>query len=204
MKMVEVIVTDRDGNIVKRITVDEDLFNEYLKRKVERGLDPFTRWGLRLFRGVFHPVPTGGANSESFTDTNGTSRTQYFKRPMAPTSATIPSLECFFNTGYCNNRLWVVVGTSNTPPTPNDYKLGAKIGEAIASIGLVEEQGTLTISGSLTFAEAKTIYEVGLEWEGVVAGYNTCGRVLVDRTVFPEGIAVGAGQTLTIVYRWIT
>ena len=66
-----------------------------------------------------------------------------------------------------------------------------------------ETAGIITLSVSFTVTTSITVYEVGLEWEGTVSSYNVCGRFLVDRTVFPEGITVQAGQTLTIIYRFV-
>ena len=190
--MIEVTVTDRDGRVVKRVAVNEDLFNEYLKRN----MDMFTRWALRIFGGIFGPTTVGGNWLVSFKDTGGTDRTQKIKGSGGTTAM-------WFNTDYCNNRLWIAYGTGRTPPTRDDFKLEAKAGEGVAGITVDEVQGTVTISASFTFAVSMTVYEVGLEWEACVSGYNVCGRVLLDRTVFPEGISVSANQTLTVVYRFI-
>jgi hypothetical protein len=122
---------------------------------------------------------------------------------MYPYYASAPTLSDFFNTAYCNNRLWISYGDSTTAPTGSDYKLGNKLAEGLANITADEYQGTLTISASFTMSTDTVVYEVGLEWEATVASYNVCGRVLLDRTVFPNGIAVSAGQTLTVVYRFI-
>jgi len=195
--MLEVIVFDRDGRVVRRVAVNEDLFNEYLKRVRESGNDLFTRWGLRFFRGIFGATPRGGNWAESYVDTGGTGRTQNIKGAAG-------SNYVWFNTYGCPNRLWMAYGTGTTTPTRDDYRLVAKVGEGVAGVTADEAQGTVTISASFTFAESLTVYEVGLEWEGPVVGYDVCGRVLVDRTVFPDGIPVSANQTLALVYRFIT
>jgi hypothetical protein len=203
VKMVEVVVTDRDGRVVKRVAVNEDLFSEALKRRVEGNSgDTATAWFLRILLAIFTPVTASSAVSTSYIDTTGTSRSQSFKTIMYPYNYTSPNLSNFFNTGYCNNRLWVGYGSSSAPPTRTDYKLGSKLNEGLAGVTANEEQGTLTISASFTMSADTTIYEVGLEWEACVALYNICGRVLLDRTVFPNGITVLAGQTITIVYRF--
>jgi len=195
VKMVEVIVTDIDGRVVSRVAVNEDLFNYVLERARERPLDLTTVWFLRIVRGLFGATPGGGNWSETFTDTGGTSRTQYIKSNVGGNSI-------FFNTYGCNNRLWIGYGSSSASPTRTDYKLGSKLGEGVAGVTADETQATVTISASFTMGADTTIYEVGLEWEATVAGYDTCGRVLLDRTVFPDGILVKAGQTITIVYRF--
>jgi len=200
VKMVEVIVTDIDGRVVNRVAVNEDLFNYVLEKVKEKPLDLTTVWFLRIMRGIFGSTPASGTWSETFTDTSGTSRTQAIKRN---TGSSVGADEVFFNTYYCNNRLWIGYGSSPAAPTRTDYKLGSKLGEGLAGVTADETQGTLTISASFTMSVDTTIYEVGLEWEACVTGYNGCGRVLLDRTVFPNGIAVSANQTLTIVYRFI-
>jgi hypothetical protein len=194
--MVEVIVTDRDGRVLNRVTVNEDLFNHVLERVKENPLDLATVWFLRIMRGIFGPTTAKSSWSESFTDTSGASRTQSFKNDVG-------SINIFFGTNACNNRLWIGYGSDSTTPTRTDFKLKSKLNEGLAGISIDENQGTLTISASFTLTTNTTIYEVGLEWEGVVASYNTCGRILLDRTVFPNGITVSADQTITIVYRFI-
>jgi hypothetical protein len=199
-KMVEVIVTDRDGRVVKRVAVNEDLFNYVLEKVKDKPLDLTTVWFLRIMRGIFGATPVGGTWSETFTDTSGTSRTQNIKRNTGTTSG--PD-DHFFNTAVCNNRLWITYGTDSTPPTRTDYKLGNKLAEGVAGVTEDETQATVTISASFTMSADTTIYEVGLEWEAAVLGYSNCGRVLLDRTVFPGGIIVSAGQTITVVYRFL-
>jgi hypothetical protein len=204
VKMVEVIVRDPDGKVVKRVAVNEELFNEVLRRRVEKsGNDMATSWFFRILLAVFGPAGVGGTTSATYVDTGGVSRTQDFKKPMYAAGVTFPILFCFLNTGYCNNRLWIGYGSSRTAPTRTDYKLGSKIAEGLAGVTANEVQGTLTISASFTMSTDTVVYEVGLEWEGTVSGCSTCGRVLLDRTVFPDGISVGAGQTMAVVYRFI-
>jgi hypothetical protein len=196
VKMVEVIVRDPDGRVVNRVAVNEDLFNYVLEKSKENNLDMATAWFLRMLRGIVGSTPTDGAWIEAVVDTGGTSRTLWMKS----VAGTNP---LFFNTDFCPNRLWIGYGSSSTSPTRTDYKLGNKLAEGVAGVTADETQGTVTISASFTMSADTVIYEVGLEWEGVVSGYNVCGRVLLDRTVFPDGILVRAGQTITIVYRFL-
>ncbi|MCR6692972.1 MAG: hypothetical protein MRT15_11315 [archaeon YNP-LCB-003-016] len=195
-KMIEVIVKDRDGKIVKREAINEDLYNEYIKRMSEKPFDLSTRWFLRVLFAIFQPGVTSGKTTVSFTDTTGTARTQDFKASFGTT------YNSFFNMVSCNNRLWITYGSGTTSPTRDDYKLVNKISEGLAGVTADETQGTLTFSASFTMTSDITIYEVGLEWEACVSGYSTCGRVLLDRTVFANGIIVKAGQTVTFIYRF--
>jgi hypothetical protein len=202
--MLEVVVRNPDGSVVRRVAVNEDLFDELLRRRNDgNGADMGTTWFLRILQALFAYVLSGTRSSASFVDTGGNSRTQYFKNLMYQYSSTISNLDNFFNTGYCANRLWIGYGDSSISPTRSDYRLGNKLNEGIASITVNEDAGVITISVSFTVSVDTTIYEVGLEWEGTVSSYNVCGRVLLDRTVFPDGILVSAGQTVTFAYRFI-
>ena len=196
MKMVEVVVRDPDGEIVKRVAVNEDLFWEYVKR-VRANPDRGTRWGARILEAIFAPAGATGTTTFTAVDTGGTSRTQNIKVNMGS------SYYSFFNTFLCANRLWVSYGTGTASPTPDDYKLASKIAEGLAGVTGDDLQGTVTISASFTMTADTTIYEIGLEWEGCVSSYNVCGRFLIDRTVFPDGLLVKAGQTLTVIYRFV-
>jgi hypothetical protein len=207
VKMVEVIVRDPDGRVVKRVAVNEDLFNHVLEKIKERPLDLATVWFLRILSAIFQPIAAGGTASASFVDSTGTSRSHNVKQPlyMVVGSSCYPANN-FFSTYSCNSRLWVSYGSSSVAPTRSDYKLGNKLGEGLAGVAVDETGGTVTISASFTMTADTVIYEVGLEWEAQVGGGGTasvvCGRVLLDRTVFPNGITVLANQTITIVYRF--
>jgi len=190
--MVELVVRDASGRVARRVAANERLFRRYV-RAAPRGAMA-TRWFLRLLGALFAPTGVAGSASFTFVDTGGTSRTQNTKL-SAGTAAV------FVNTAACANKLWIGYGTGTASPTRDDYKLQSKVGEAVAAVSADETWGTLTLSASFTVTGDITVYEVGLEWEGCVSSYNVCGRILLDRTVFPGGIAVKAGQTLTIVYR---
>ena len=195
MKAIEVIVTDKNGKVVYRTGYNLDLYEEYLRRKREIP-DLGTRWGVRIFEALFAPAGLDGTTTFTATDTSGTVRTQNIKAYMSDYAS-------FYNTNVCANRLWIYYGSGRTPPTPGDYKAEAKLAEGLAIATGNDLQGTLTISASFTMTSDTTIYEIGMEWEGCVAGYSACGRFLLDRTVFPDGITVQAGQTLTIIYRFV-
>jgi hypothetical protein len=191
--MVIVEVRDQDGRVVKRVTANEELFKVATKLARESENDLLTLWIYRILRGMLTPLMTTQGASETFTDTGGTSRTQ-------PIKGNIGTYALLFNTAGCNNRLWISYGNNNTPPTRTDYKLGNKLGDAPATMTYDESARIMTFTAGWTLTADTTIYEVGLEWEACVYSYNTCGRVLVDRTVFSDGILVRANQTLTITY----
>jgi hypothetical protein len=190
--MVVVEVRDPDGTLVKRVVANEELFRLSVKLAEESGDDLLTLWIYRIIRGLFTPVIGGGSCFESFTDITGTSRTQGIKNAC--------NASMFNTTWACSNRLWIAYGSSSAPPTRTDFRLGSKLGDAVATFTSDETARTITLTAGWTLPADTVIYEVGLEWEMTVAGATTCGRVLVDRTVFPGGITVRAGQTLTISY----
>ena len=193
VKMVVVEVRDPDGTLVRRVTANEEAFRVATKLARESGDDLLTLWIYRIIRGMLAPLIAGQYSSETFTDTGGVSRTQNIK-------GYVSTFHSFFNTYACANRLWISYGNSSVSPTRTDYKLGNKLGEAVASMTYDETARTITLTAGWTLTADTTVYEVGLEWEGCVSGCTVCGRVLVDRTVFPDGILARAGQTLTISY----
>jgi hypothetical protein len=199
MLSLELIILDGD-RVVRRVAVNEDLREEYLRRRASGNGDMVTLWFLRVVAAIFEPVPAGAHGPPfPFIDITGTSRSI---RAKAATGTAVPANEIIWNTsGTAHNRFWISVGTSNTPPSPSDFRLGNKIAEVLATRYIDESTRTITLSGAITFTSDTTIYEVGLEWECNVAGATTPGRILVDRTVFPDGIPVTAGRTLAVVYR---
>jgi hypothetical protein len=195
MKAVILEVRNPDGTLAKRVAVNEDLLKEYLERRKEsdEAEDLTTLWFLRFLASLFTPADVGTGTSFGFTDEGGTSRSQATKGPFG-------SYVSFINTQYCANKMVIAVGTGTASPTRTDYKLGNKIAEAYATISTDETGCTITLSAAFTFNADTVIYEVGLLWAGCVSSYNISGRFLVDRTVFPDGISVAAGQTLSIAY----
>jgi hypothetical protein len=198
--MVIVEVRNPDGTLVRRATANEELFRVAQRLAKESESDLLTLWIYRILLAILTPVPSRGTSSTTYTDTTGTSRTQDFKKTMYPYYTSTPDLYDFFNTGYCNNRLWISYGSSSAPPTRTDFRLGSKLGDALPSFSYDESARTITLTAGFTLSVDTVVYEVGLEWEATVASHNVCGRVLVDRTVFPDGILVSAGQTLTVTY----
>jgi hypothetical protein len=191
--MVVVEVRDPDGTLVRRVTANEEQFALAVKLAREVADDLLTLWIFRIIRGLLAPVDTLKSWAETFTDTTGTARTQYTKVSMG-------AIAVFNNTIYCANRPWISYGSSSAAPTRTDFRLGSKLGEAVASISINEGARMITLTIGWTLAANTVVYEVGLEWEMCVAGCATCGRVLIDRTVFPDGITVRAGQTMTVTY----
>jgi hypothetical protein len=185
-----------EGRVVRRISVNEDLREEYVTRRASGNGDMVTLWFFRLVAAIFEPVVAGVSGTPfPFVDVTGASRSI-----RAKYSASMGDV--IWNTYMgAHNRFWISVGLVGVEPTPTDYKLGYKVAEVLATRYVDESARTITLSGGITFTSDTTIYEVGLEWECNVGGVTTPGRILVDRTVFPDGIPVRANQTLSVVYR---
>jgi hypothetical protein len=193
--MVELLIKDKDGRIVKRVAVNEREFNRYVKKMNSKdNMDYSTRWFIRFIGKIFEPAASGGKVSISFTDVGGTARTQNVKYNY--------SVDLIWSTYNGPVRPWITVGTGSTPPTRDDFKLGNKINEALASLTADETVGVISLSASFVFGSDTTIYEVGLEFECAVLSYTTYNRILFDRTVISDGLTVPAGQTLSVVYKF--
>jgi hypothetical protein len=191
----EVLILDRD-KVVRRLSINEDLREEYIKRRADGNHDMITLWFFRAITGIFEPV-SGSASGTAYPiiDVEGRNVSILIKF-----SGTIGDV--IWNTFPGRpNRFWVVVGTDSTPPDPRNHRLGNKIAEALASLHADENNRIITLSAGFTFPSSVTIYEIGLVWECSTGPFGIAIRFLVDRTVFPGGISVGAGQTLSVVYR---
>ena len=188
--MVEICIKD------KCIEIGKDLFEKALeiRKEMEKRGDLRTRWFIRFMAGLFTGIGKTGTASFSFTDTTGTSRTQGIKSNFGSSSS-------FLNAGNCENRLYIALGTSSTPSTIDDYKLGSKFAEAVSSIVVDDANGIIRLYATFTFSTDVTINEVGLEWSGTVSSYDICGRFLVDRTVLPSPVSVPANTPTLVTYK---
>jgi hypothetical protein len=192
--MIEIIVTDKSGRVIERRAINEDLFNEYMRRE-EANRDYTTRWFLRMLFYLFKYTAKNGSETAPVTDTTGTARSIRMKYN---TSDII-----FNNTSLADVGFYIGVGTGTTPPTRDDYKMENKIAEGVAGASVTEDAGIITLTAGFTWTTDVTISEIGLEWYVNFSGslpYNC--RVLCDRTVLSPPITVPAGTTLTVVYRF--
>jgi hypothetical protein len=105
------------------------------------------------------------------------------------------------NTTNCSNRFWISVGNVTNPPTIDDYRLLNKIAESLATMSYDDSIGVILLSGVFQFSSDTVIYEVGLEWECTIYSYATCGRLLIDRTVIPNGFTAPANTPVNVTYR---
>jgi len=184
----------KTGKTVKRIGINEEQFNEYLKRKKESG-DLGTNNLGRLLQGIFkNTTKTAREKILLITDTGIETETET-KHPE--------SMAYFFNnSNYSDIGSKIRVGDSAMPPSREQYNLqGTILGESDAAVYWADGGDYVDITASFSWTEDKTIYEIGLF-------YQLCGLtnpnyhiVMFDRTVYPEGIFVPAGQVLTITYR---
>jgi len=192
----EIEICIKDNIKDKCIEIGKDLFEEALKIRSEmiRRGDLRTRWWVRFIGALFYPVTVSASAGFSYKDIDGTSRSQTIK-------GSFGSYSCFLTTSSCSNRFWISVGSDNTPPTIDDYKLSSKIRDALASYALNEVNGIISLSAGFTFASDTVINEVGLEWEACLSSYTGCGRILVDRTVLSSPFTAPANTPITVTYK---
>jgi len=110
-----------------------------------------------------------------------------------------------FPYGYRETRIYwsykIAIGMDPTPPTYNDFKLGAKERETtaltISAFSETDSSGTVDIKADFYLDVEKTYYEFGLfgRWDGRV--------ILISRDVIETGVTVPADSYLTIIYRLI-
>jgi len=109
-----------------------------------------------------------------------------------------------------DHSLWVLAGSSNQPPSPNDYKIENAIAGEAKLVSLSYNSTTqvldFVISGSVQANSNTTLYEVGLASD---FPYDTSidnpaqhpdHGILLFRDVIPNGIAVHNGDIVQIEY----
>jgi len=180
----------------KCIVIGKDLFEEALKIReemIKRG-DLTTRWWRRFMIAIFTPANRGARVNFGVTTTTGASTNATMKQG-ANANVTIT------DTYYCNSRFWISVGNSSKSPTVDDSSLYNKITEGLASITSDDSAGVIVLSAGFQFSTDTVINEVGLEYEGYIAGISDCGRILIDRTVISGGFTAPANTPITVTYR---
>ena len=119
------------------------------------------------------------------------------------------SFECDAGAGV--STFGIIVGTDNSAPTIDDYKLGVQIAHGAGAGQLqygstsfaqpASDSTTSQLTVTRNFANASggdiTVFEVGMAAYGVASSYP----VLIIRDIILAGITVPNGQTLTLNYR---
>jgi hypothetical protein len=196
MRMVEVVVTDRDGRVVERRAVNEDLFNEYTKRE-EATRDYSTRWFIRLLGALFAHTSGGASRTIAVVDEGGTTRTVHVH------ASTFRSDANLFNSTFSGAVFTAIaVGTGTAPPTRDDFRLASPLARVIATVHINEDAGIVTLTAGFTWTEDRTIAEIGLILQANIRESPYVITFLLDRTVLDPPITVPAGHTLTVVYRF--
>jgi hypothetical protein len=187
----EVLLKDPNGKIVKR------------RKGVSKSLlANFMRW----FRGV-HTITDSYSSSYAMTDITGTSRTV----PYATTGYQ-KNFGAFGSPDNDPNR-GIVVGSSDTPVNPNDYKLASQIPHGTGAGQLDYGAGTITdisisdnvisFNHSRTFTNLSgatiTVKEIGGYFVMVDNG-NVFRSFCYLRDVLTTPIDVPNNYTLTVIY----
>jgi hypothetical protein len=182
----EIIVTVRrkDGRVeVRRVVVDEKVGGG-------SGGDLVTLWAFRLICCIFSVAPRGTTVSFSFTDLSGASYTQ---RCIGTSSYD------FLGTGCGERAPYIGFGSSSTPPSRTDYRLGFELARVRGSHYVDESAFSCSVVGSWSPTSDVTVCEVGLFM--LVCTDNGDARfVLFDRTVLDPCVSVSAGETISVVY----
>jgi hypothetical protein len=196
MRMVEVVVTDRDGRVVERRAVNEDLFNEYIKRE-EATRDYSTRWFARLLGALFMYTSSRASRTITVVDEVGTARTVHVHAPAYSSGYNT------FNSTYDGAvGAIIAVGTGTVPPTRDDFRLASPFDRVIATVHINEEAGIVTLTAGFTWTTDQTVAEIGLILQANIRASPYVITFLLDRTVLDPPITVPAGHTLTVVYRF--
>jgi hypothetical protein len=194
--MVEVIVTDESGRVVERRAINEDLFNEYIKRE-EANKDYATRWFARLLGALFTYISKDASRSISVVDETGAARTVHTQGTEYSDSYTT------FNSTYRGEMGAIIaVGTGAVPPTRDDFRLASPLARSWASVHVSEDAGVVTLTAGFTWDTDTVISEIGLILQANIRASPYVITFLLDRTVLDPPVAVPAGKTLTVVYRF--
>jgi len=193
-RMLCIEILDKNGRVVEEKCVDKEVFDKYVSSRKD---DSTYNW-ITLVGAIFQAVANNESLSLSLVNVDGSSVSAYFKYPWT----SPPSI---FSTAYGDLKAYISLGTDSTPPIVSDYKLRAKVVEKeVESISIDTANRVISLTSTITFTTATTIYEVGLELDivALVGGSYTKTRILLDRTVIAGGINVQANQGLRITYRF--
>jgi hypothetical protein len=178
-----------EGKVVNRQCVDEDLLEEYIRRRQD---DSTANWVI-LISSIFRNVNQNERYQPLVYDYNGFSHSINFKAPISGH---------FFNTSVGALRAYIAVGTDRSPTTHDTFRLWSPLAEnPIESMFVDTQNRTVHLVASFTFSTTVTIYEVGLSID-VVNVNNQIVKILLDRTVISGGITVSPNQILRIIYRF--
>jgi hypothetical protein len=194
VRMLCVELIDVDGKVIEERCIDKDMFDRYVSNRKD---DSTYNW-ITLIGAVFQSVANNESLSLSLVNVDGSSVSAYFKYPWT----SPPSI---FSTNYDGLKAYISLGTDSAPPIVSDYKLRAKVTEKeVERVSIDTTNRVISLTSTITFTTATTIYEVGLELDivALVGGTYTKTRILLDRTVIAGGINVQANQGLRITYRF--
>jgi hypothetical protein len=183
--ILELTVTDKDGQVVNRIQKKAESF-------VQQFLQLFYIQSCQIAERILYSVKDTGNITRNICESN---------------------LTFAANAASGDTNFGIMAGTGNTPPTIGDYKLQTPIAHGTGT-GQLQYSGvtfgapaadstTAQFTITRNFANGSsgsiTVNEIGLYVKGYV--YSNTYYFMTLRDVIGSGIAVGAGQTLTVNYR---
>ena len=141
----------------------------------------------------------------SFTGQTGISYSTTYVN-MLNSGAKYPCIARLATTSVVNSTTGVIIGSGNTPPTINDYKLENRIttpATASAEVSKTRDENGYTITSLLTItnthSEDITIAEIGLYSTGSNSSAEM-NMVLFERTVLDTPVTIPAGGIGQVTY----
>jgi hypothetical protein len=165
---------DKQGKLLKRLCKDGDLILLNWKKLA-------SALGL----------PCGNTTNLSLVDENGVTATYgvYYWEYLLTRLGS-----------YNRSGIAIIVGSDNTPPNENDYKLGKKWGDSgeipITISNPSPNEWELSASATFTPSNPQTLGELGIKWYGE----SLYKWFLLARDVLLQPITVPAGASVTISY----
>jgi hypothetical protein len=171
----------------KVASVGEDLFEEYLEKKKKLyPNDLGTNWFGRTMATFFRN--SKGIIYFTVVDVTGASRSIQERVTVATTLInSVSSSDC---------GTYIGIGTSSTPPTKTDYKLGSEVSRQPAIATFTDEANSFAVSSVFSLGSDTDIYEIGLYWKEGYTGYVW----LLDRTVLPSPVTFPANTAMSVAY----
>jgi hypothetical protein len=168
-------------------------------RVVKRGKQPMKSWVKQWLQILYLQF---ASTSFSVTDTGGTSRNTIY--------SSVPAMS--LNAGSGVSTYGIVVGTSDTPVTRDDYKLGSQISHGTGVSQLT--YGAMSLDAPVTYStgyllrtvrvftnnssDSVTVKEVGIYCTATTSGYYFC----LIRDVLSTPVTIPNGYSWTVRYNF--
>lgn len=175
------LVDKKTGKVVKEIEID---------KRYDLGTNNLGRF----LKSLFTEVDEDAKLEADYVNTSGATVTV---RTAYSTEYT------FVYTGYGKLFRKIKVGDSSVAASRDQYNLqGTILGESPVIASYSDGSDHVDITGAFSWDTDQTIYEIGLFFGMSCFDTASVEEIMFDRTVYPDGISVPAGQVLYITYRF--